>query len=459
MSDTDVILDFKKFLFSGKPEEIKELCSTLHPATVADALSDLPASEVWKALSYCDVEDQAEIFSHLDEDIQVELIKDPDQKMVKQIVNNMYIDDLVDLIKHSSEEVKETILPSLPAQDQETVKKLSSYPEGTAGSIMTSEYMTLRDYYTVDEAITAIRKEAPNKETIYYSYVIDDEGKLLGFVSLQDIMLAPSASKIGEIMSQEYIYARVDDDQEEVTHKIAKFDLIALPVVNGDNKLVGIVTHDDALDILNQEYTEDIEKLMAISGSHEAGVYLRTSSWDHYKNRIFWLMGLAFIGLISGYIIHRFESALSSMIMLAFYIPMMVDTGGNTGSQSATVVIRALALKEITPKDTFRVLFKEFKISLMLALTLGALAFVNVSFLSRSAQIPEGYTLGIVGFAIALSLSIQVISSAFVGTVLPLVVSKLKFDPAVVASPAITTIVDITGLIIYFSVAKAVLQL
>ncbi len=261
-------------------------------------------------------------------------------------------DDRVDLLKRIPEERREAIMPAMAMAEREDIRRLSAYREGSAGAVMTSDYATLTSELTAAQAIERLRKEAPDKETIYYAYVLDNERHLIGFVSLKDLILArfhtrgsaPSCTGTSSIR-------QVDDDQEEAARKIQKYDLIALPVVNDAGALVGIITHDDAIDIITQEHTEDMEKLMAITGSHEARVYLRTSSWTHFKNRAVWIVGLAALEIVSGFIIHSYEHTLMSLMILALYMPMIADTGGNTGSQSATVVIRAMALGEIAPKD------------------------------------------------------------------------------------------------------------
>ena len=322
---------------------------------------------------------------------------------------------------------------------------------------MTSDYATLSPEQSAVEAIAKLRREAPDKETIYYSYVVDSERRLIGFLSLKDLILARPEKQVGEIMHQDLIFAWVTDDQEDAARKIAKFDLIALPVINDKNVLVGIITHDDAIDIINQEHTEDMEKFMAITGSHEAGAYLRTSSWQHFKNRCVWLVVLAALGLISGYIVQTFEGLLLQIAILATFMPMLADTGGNTGSQSATLVVRALALREISPGDILRVLWKESKVALPLAVLLAVLAYGRVLFFSGSLTRPENYSLSSIGFAIGAALGIQVITATLIGALLPLAAAKLKFDPAVVASPALTTIVDITGLFIFFTTTKLLL--
>ncbi len=449
--------ELKELIKAEDWNTFKEICEELHPAEIAELISVVEPQEVWKFLENLDLARRTEIFIHLDLDLQTEIAEILDRKKLAELLTEMPADDRVDLFKKFPEEKQELILPALAQAEREDIRRLASYPERSAGSIMTSEYVSIPEDITVAEAINRIRLEAPQKETIYYSYIINNKRQLIGFVSITDLILANPGSLVKDVMHEEIIYANVDEDQETVARKIQMYDLIALPVINGNNVLVGIITHDDALDVITQEHTEDMEKLMAIAGSHEAGVYLKTSSLKHFKNRSVWIISLAALGLVSGMIIHSFENTLSNLMILALYMPMVADTGGNTGSQSATVVVRALALREISFADVLKVLWKEFKISVLLAAVLGILSYIKVLFLSANSEIPLGFSLQKIGFVIGLALSLQVITATLIGAILPLIASKFKLDPAVVASPALTTVVDITGLLIYFTTAKILL--
>jgi len=399
--------ELREIVEKNDDNALQAFCAFLHPASVADFLGALSSQEIWHVLVLLEPRLRAEIFGALDQDLQGELIESLNRQDLAQIVNHMSADERVDLLKRMPDDRQETLMPVLAQAEREDIRRLSSYPEGTAGAAMTSDYATLPPDQTVREALSKLRREAPDKETIYYSYVLDPDRRLIGFLSLKDLIIARPDRRIEELMHRDLIYAVVSDDQEDAARKIAKYDLIALPVVNGNRELVGIITHDDAIDIINQEHTEDMEKFMAIAGSHETGAYLRTSSWGHFKNRCIWLVALAALGLVSGYIVQSFEGLLLQFAILATFMPMLADTGGNTGSQSATLIVRALAVREISPGDILRVLWKEFKVGLPMAFLLAA--------------------------------------------------AKMKFDPAVVASPALTTIVDITGLFIYFTTAKLLL--
>ncbi len=451
------VSELRDLIRAGDTERLKTFYAESHPAEVAEFITSLPADEVWEALRQCPLPQRADVFSHLDDDLQEELVTSLRRDDVVRLVSDMPPDDRADLFKRMPDDKREAILPALARAEREDIRRLSAYQEGTAGAVMTSDYATLTPDLNAGQAIESLRKEAPDKETIYYAYVVDQRRRLLGFVSLKDLILARPNANVQDIMHRDVIYARVKDDQEDAARKIQKYDLLALPVINGGDALVGIITHDDALDIFTQEHTEDMEKLMAITGSHGSGVYLRTSSWVHFKNRAYWIVGLAALGLVSGIIIHSFEATLMQMMILALYMPMVADTGGNTGSQSATVVVRALALQEVTPRDVFKVLFKEFKISILLAVILGALSWAKVMFLSHGSVTPTGFSLSQIGLAIAVALGVQVVTATLTGAILPLAAAKMNLDPAVVASPALTTIVDITGLLIYFTTARMIL--
>ncbi|GAB4221588.1 MAG: magnesium transporter [Spirochaetales bacterium] len=438
---------------------IKEFCDEEHPEVVAEMLGSLEIPKIWQILTLLSIDLRAHIFSRLDEDIQEELADYISRKDLALIISEMPSDDRVDLLRRFPEEKRELILSAIAHAEREDIRKLFSYKEGTAGSVMTSEYVTLQPTHTVSEAITIIRRDALNKETIYYAYVIDDQRRLVGIISLRDLILSDPGVLIQDIMQEEVVSVRVDEDQEVAARMIHKYDLIALPVVDEQGVLVGIITHDDAADIITQEQTEDMEKLMAIAGSHEAEGYMRTSTWEHFMRRVLWIVPLAVLGLISGMIINSFQNVLMQVMVLALYMPMVAATGGNTGSQAATVVIRALALGEVGPKDFLKVVWKEVRIAFLIALVLGMLTYGRVLLLSQGTTIPSGFTLDRIGFAIAVALAFQVISSVVIGASLPLVSAALRIDPALVASPALSSVVDVTGLFLYFSSARYILGL
>ncbi len=458
MKNPLLVPEIRELLEEGNFEELRNFCEAGHPANVAEFLSALPAGEAWEALRHVNHARRAEVFAHLDEELQTEIVDVISRGEVAQLITEMPHDDRVDLIKRMPEETRDVILPALAQAEREDIRRLIAYREGSAGAAMTSDYATLAPNLTASEAIERLRREAPDRETIYYAYVVDEQRKLLGFVSLKDLIVARANRRMADLMHEEVISATVDDDQETAARRIQKYDLIALPVVDANGVLVGIITHDDALDIITQEQTEDMEKLMAIAGSHEVGMYLKTPAWEHFRNRAYWVVGLAALGIFSGMVIHSFEDALTSLLILALYMPMLADTGGNTGSQAATVVVRALALGEIRPGHVLRVIAKEFQVAALMAVVLGCLAFVKVMFLTHWFQVDTaGFPLTMIGTCIALALAMQVLSATLIGAMLPLGAARLNLDPAIVASPALTTAVDITGLLIYFTTARLLL--
>ncbi len=452
-----LVPELREMLQAGDSAMLREFCESGHPAIIAEMISALASDEAWKVLLAAELSLRSEIFAHLDIDVQVEIVGMLNRREVAGLFSDMYADDRAYLFKQLPEELQESVLPALAQAEREDIRRLSSYEEGTAGAVMTSEYVALPPHLTALQAINRLREVAPDKETIYYAYVVDDTRRLLGQVSLKDLIIARRDEKVEDIMTRDVVFAKVQDDQEDVVREIQKLDLLALPIINGGDALVGIVTYDDAMDIISQEQTEDIEKLMGIGGTHEDAVYMKTSAWGHFKNRYPWVIGLAFLGLVSGFIVQSFEGLLVQFTILAAFMPMLADTGGNTGSQSATLVIRALALKEVAAKDIIRILGKEFCVSVMLAVLLGVIAFGRVFFFGGEMNDGSGMSLIRIACAVSIALGLQVITSTLVGALLPMGAAKMKWDPAVVASPALTTVVDITGLLIYFSMARMLL--
>jgi magnesium transporter len=433
---------------------IQQLCSSIHPARVADALTKFSPQHIGEILTVIKPRTRATIFSYLAQPLQKNIVEFFKRNTLIEMVAYMPADRRVDFFNQLPEASQELLLPSLAHAERENILKLAAYPPGTAGAVMTSDYAALLAELTASEAIAKLRREAPDRETIYYTYVVDADRRLIGFVSLKDLILANSDRRVADIMHRDVIHSRATDDQEDAALKIQKYDLIALPIVNQDNILVGIITHDDAIDIFAQEHTEDMEKLMAITGSHDHFSYMRTTVWTHFKNRSGWIFILALLGLVSGYIVQNFGTLLLQIAMITSFIPMLTDTGGNTGSQSATLVVRALAVNEITPRDSLAVLFMEGKVAILLGILLGIFSFARVVLFARNGSIPGDHSLVAIGAAIATAMGLQVITATLIGALLPLAAAKLKLDPAVVASPALTTIVDITGLLIFFMSIK-----
>lgn len=436
------LIDYVSILNKMPVVEVAELLEKLE--------SDYDRIDV---MSQFPLDRQALILADLPITIQLSLFNAMSRKAFATIFEQMPTQAQVDFFQFLSKKAQTEILPFLSKSVRENILRLSAYPPDTAGGIMSLDYASVFERMTCAEAIAKVRADAPSKKLVYYAYVVNDEQTLLGFVTLKDLIMADPEQMIADVVHREFVFAYVDEDREEVAKKIEKYDLIAIPVVNRQMQLMGVVTHDEAIDIIRAEQTEDLEKFMGIAQRDTELNYLETSSWKHFQKRVTWVVTLAAVGIISGMIIHNYEKALEKMLILALYMPMVADTGGNVGSQAATVIVRALALGEFSVRAWLKVIWKETKVSSLLALCLGLLAFAKVLFLSWETEIPAEYSLVKVAFVISLALSLQVITATVIGAALPLVVKAFGGDPAVAASPAITTIVDITGLLIYFGTA------
>lgn len=441
----------------GKTEELVEMFEELPTMDVAEFMEEKSTEEVIDYLKQLDIEDQGRIFSDFTLDLQLKLFHTLDRRTFALIFGQMFSDIRADLYQELTKEEQIELLPYLDKRVREDVIILSAYPPETAGGIMNTDFATIFADMTASESLAKIRKDAPSKDMIYYIYVVDHSMVMKGLVTLKDLVMSDPKVKVTELLNEFYVYAEVNEDRESVAQKIEKYDLVALPVLNSLHQLVGIVSHEEAIDIIRREETEDLEKFMGIMPSEDDEDYMSTPAIQHFKKRVVWLVSLAAIGILSGMIINEYQSMLESFLILAMYMPMMAATGGNTGSQAATVVIRALSLGEIEDGDWTKILWKEIKISFMLSICVATLTYFKIAFLSFHSLLPEGFTMEHIGGVIALAISIQVMTSAVIGSGLPLIVRKLGGDPAVVASPAITTIVDITGLLIYFSTASLIL--
>jgi magnesium transporter len=420
---------------------------------VAEILEAIDETYLFNILDRFSLEQQGLIFAEFPMVKQLNLFKTVSKKRFAQIFENMPSENRADFFQHLTQEEQSSLLPYLSKKVREDVIKLSAYPPETAGGIMSTDFATVESQMTCAEAIEKVRRDAPSKKTVYYIYVVDSNQRLQGFITLKDLIMAESYTKVENALHKDFVFAYVDEDREKVAQLIERYDLVAIPILNRENQLVGIVTHDEAIDVIRAEHSEDMQKFMGIVQANEEFDYLGTSTFKHFKKRVVWIVSLAAVGIISGIIIHRYENALEKLLILALYMPMVADTGGNAGSQAATVVVRALALGQITVLNWFKILWKEAKISLLLAVCLGLLAYGKVLFLSWETDIPSAYSLPLIAFMISLALALQVVTATVIGAGLPLLVKRFGGDPAVAASPAITTVVDITGLLIYFGTA------
>ncbi len=430
------------------------------PIEVAEFLCKQSIEECGHLLLLFPIEERAEIFENIEEEYQLGLYDILKPRELGGMFAHMSSDVRVDFYQKLTNEQKIALLPYLPKEIRQDVITLSIYPSETAGGIMSTDFVSLPLDLSVQKALELVRREAPSNKMVYYLYVVDKEMKMLGFVMLRDLVVTDPSAPIQDILHDKFVFTEVEEDREAVARKIEKYDLMALPVLNGNDQLVGIVSYDDAMDVIRREQTEDLERLMGIVPDERKEDYLGTSSFEHFKKRIKWLVGLFFLSFVSSFIVHRYESLLKHIGILALYLTTINDAGGNAGSQTATVVIRALSLGQVTLKSWIRILIKEAKVALMAAFLLSVLTFFKVMFFSQwlSSLNEQGFELpaqGVyyLGFIVALALSLQVIVSTLIGAGLPIMIKWMGEDPALAASPAITTIVDSTGLLIYFTIS------
>ena len=444
-----------KMLEDKKYATLRDILVTMNPSDVAGLFDGLEEKQIPVMFRLLTKELAAETFVEMEPDAQQLLIQGFSDSELREVLDELYVDDAADLVEEMPANVVRRILTQADPEMRSSINQILRYPEYSAGSMMTMEYVALRPSMTVGEAILRIRRQGVDKETIYTCYVIDTDRTLLGIVTVKDLLLAEDdETKISDIMISNLISVSTQDDQEEVAKMFSKYNFLALPVVDGENRMVGIVTFDDAMDVMEEETTEDMEIMAAMTPSEKS--YLKSTPFDLYKHRIPWLMLLMVSATFTGMIITSFESALSLLPVLTAFIPMLMDTGGNCGSQSSVTVIRSLSLNELKFNDVFRVMWKEVRTAVLCGMTLAVLCFVKILLVDRLLMGNTSINLMVNG-VVCLTLAVTVVIAKFVGCSLPLLAKKLGFDPAVMASPFITTIVDALSLLVYFSFAKTLL--
>ena len=442
-------------------ESIKELLENKQYTSLRQALTELNDADVAVILENLDEEDRlkvfrilpksmaADVFSYLELENQQMIITSLAEKEAAGIINNLMADDATDLLEEMPANIVKKLLANATPEVRRDINHLLQYPEDSAGSIMTVEFLDLKEHLTVQEAIERIRKQGVDSETINICYVLDQSRMLIGTVALRYLLLSPPDAIIGEIMHENVISVNTLMDQEEVARQFQKYDFTAMPVVDNENRLVGIITVDDIVDILQEEATEDIEKMAAITPSDKP--YLRTGIWETWKNRIPWLLLLMLSATFTGSIIASFEAALSSCVILTAYMPMLMGAGGNAGSQSSVAIIRSLSLNEVRFKDWLRVLWKESGVAVLCGITLAVANFAKLMIFDKVSLS--------IALVVSVSLALTVLIAKIVGCMLPMLAKKIGFDPAVMASPFITTIVDALSLLIYFAIAVNALNI
>ena len=446
-----------KMLDEKKYASLRDILVTMNPSDVAGLFDGLEEKQIPVMFRLLPKEQAAETFVEMEPEAQQLLIQGFSDNELREVLDELYVDDAADLVEEMPANVVKRILTQADPEMRSSINQILRYPENSAGALMTMEYVSLRPDMTVEESILRIRRQGVDKETIYTCYVLAKDRTLLGIVTVKDLLLAESDdTEIQEIMTENVISVTTRDDQEEVAKMFSKYNFLALPVVDTEKRMVGIVTFDDAMDVMEEEATEDMEIMAAMTPSEKS--YLKSSPFDLYKHRIPWLMLLMVSATFTGMIISSFESALALLPALTAFIPMLMDTGGNCGSQSSVTVIRALSLDELELSDVFTVLWKEVRTAVLCGISLAAVCFLKVLLVDRLLMHNESISLS-VDLVICLALGVTVVMAKMVGCTLPLLAKRLGFDPAVMASPFITTIVDALSLLVYFLFAKTILGL
>mgnify|MGYP004457501381 FL=1 len=443
-STLDALLAEKKY------PTIRDILITMNPADIASVFDSMEEERLPLLFRLLPKELAAETFVEMEPDAQELLIRGFSDSELREVVDELYVDDAVDIVEEMPANVVRRILSQADPQMRKDINEILRYPENSAGSIMTTEYVSLRPDMTVEESILRIRRTGVDKETIYTCYVTRDR-LLLGLVTVKDLLLAQDDStEIGELMETNVISVSTQTDQEEVARMLSKYNFLALPVVDGENRMVGIVTFDDAMDVMEDEATEDMEIMGGMTPSDKT--YLRSTTFDLFKHRIPWLMLLMVSATFTGLIITKFEHALAAQVALTAFIPMLMDTGGNSGSQSSVTVIRALSLGELSFSDIGRVIWKEIRTAVLCGVALAAACFLKILLVDRLLMGNEDVSI-MVALVVCITMALTVLVAKVIGCSLPMLAKKVGFDPAVMASPFITTIVDALSLLIYFGTA------
>ena len=444
-----------KMLEDKKYATLRDILVTMNPSDIAGIFVDLEDKQIPLLFRLLTKEQAAETFVEMEPEAQELLIRSFSDNELKEVLDELYVDDAADIVEEMPANVVRRILAAADPEMRSSINQILRYPEYSAGSIMTTEYVALRPEMTVEEAILRIRRQGVDKETIYTCYVIAKDRQLLGIVTVKDLLLAADDEMtIAELMLTNMIFVTTKTDQEDVARMFSKYNFLALPVVDGEGRMVGIVTFDDAMDVLEEEATEDMELMSGITPSEKP--YLRSSAFELFKNRIPWLMLMMVSATFTGLIITSFEDALAVQVALTAFIPMLMGTGGNSGAQSSVTVIRALSLDELDFKDIGTVLWKEIRTAVLCGVALAVVCFVKIWLIDKMLFANDNITF-MVDLVVCLALAVTVFIAKLVGCMLPMAAKAMKLDPAVMASPFISTIVDALSLLVYFLFAKMLL--
>ncbi len=448
MKDPQIISTLNEYLEAGNPKALRDFTASLHPADLADSLDELSTKDAAHVLEILFPHHSAEVLGQLDADLQVGVVLRLSDKRLAEIITNMFSDERVDLIQLLPEERRQNVLRLLARVEREDIIRLGAYEEGTAGAIMTSDYAVLKPSLTARQALDKLRLEAPDKETIYYTYVIDEERRLIGLVSLRDLIMAPPEKQVEEVMRRDPVTAHVNDDQEDVAKTMAKYDILAVPVIDDNDTLIGIITFDDVHDVIEKEASEDFHRMGSIAegfgpSASDLSGFKPADLYYLFLKRVPWLLALVFVNIFSGAGIAYFEHTIQTVVSLVFFLPLLIGSGGNAGSQSATLMVRALATGEVHMKDWFKLLSREIFIALAIGLCMG----MAVSMIGFFRVGPD------VTVVVAMSMVTIVLMGCLMGMSLPFLLTRLRLDPATASAPLIASLADIFGILIYFGIA------
>ena len=449
-----IIEQIQELVKSRRIAQLRELLESVNSADFPSLFEELDDEDMVVIFRLLPKDKASDVFVELDPDLQEKLINNFTDKELKVVVDDLFMDDTVDLIEEMPSSVVKRILKNIKASDRKVINELLKFPEDSAGSIMTTEMVELKENMTVDKAFQIIKDTGIDKETIYICYVVDNSRKLIGTVAIKDLLISERDVLIKDILEDNVISVLTTEDQETVAKMFDKYNFMAMPVVDTENRLVGIVTIDDAIDVMQDENTEDFEKMAAMTPTEDT--YFKTSVFKHAKNRIVWLLFLMLSSTFTGLLLEKFQAAIAAVPLLVAFIPTIMDTGGNCGSQSSTLIIRGLALDEIKLSDLFKAVWKEIRVSFLigavLAVVTGLRIFLQYDGIHNDQSIKIAFVVGVTLMATAMIAEIM-------GCVLPMLAKRLKLDPAIMASPLITTVVDLCSMLVFFSIATAVMGL
>ena len=451
----DAFSELREMLEKKHYSEFARAVEEMNPVDTADFFSSLKYERIPTVFKLIKKDRLADIFAELDTDIQEKIIGAMTDRELGFIIEELFLDDAVDMIEELPANIVARVMKAATKETREQINKFLSYPDNSAGSVMTAEFICLHGNMTVREAIEYIRRTGIDKETVYTAYVTDKSRVLEGTVSFKDLLFSNENETVDCICNKELIFASTVDDKEYVADTIAKYSLLALPIVDKEQRLVGIVTVDDAIEVIQEEATEDIEIMAAITPTDKP--YMKTGVFETWKKRFPWLLILMLSAIFSSAIITHYESAIGTYAILTAFFPMLMNTGGNAGSQSSVAIIRAMSLDEIGKRDFFKVIWKEFRVSLLCAIGLGIVCFIKTMVIDFRCQFGVQENL-LISFIVSVTAASAVVFAKIIGTILPMLAKKIKLDPAVMASPFITTIVDTVTLVIYFSIASSLLH-